>query len=85
MIPCKQISAVMLAAGLTSCAVGQNYHRPETPVPASYMHGGEWRTAAPADAIDRGDWWALFGDETLNDLESRIDRSNQDVAAAAAA
>lgn len=77
------LAAALLA--LSSCAVGPDYHRPQTPVPDAYLHGEMWKTAAPADTLDRGDWWTLFGDTTLNDLETRIDRANQTVAGAAAA
>jgi len=81
----KTPSAIAVLCVLGGCAVGPNYHRPESPVPETYLHGQLWKTAAPADVLDRGDWWTLFGDATLNDLESRVDRANQTVAGAAAA
>src|SRR5438552_2935910 len=44
-----------------------------------------WIVAAPADALERGPWWTLFGDAQLDALVQRVEVSNQNVAAAAAA
>ncbi len=32
-----------------------------------------WLPAAPADALDRGDWWTLFGDPELDRLAAQVD------------
>src|SRR5262245_11795276 len=45
---------------------------------------GGWKTAAPSDALARGEWWRLFGDSSLDALESRALAANQDLYAAAA-
>ena len=75
-----------LAVALAGCAVGPNYQRPEVETPAAFKEGqGEWVHAAPADTLERGPWWQLFGDADLNDLASRVRVSNQNVAAAVAA
>ena len=76
--------AALLVAG---CAVGPDYRRPDVATPAAFKEAKAaegWLPAAPADALDRGDWWALFGDETLNALASQVQVSNQNVAAAVA-
>lgn len=44
-----------------------------------------WFPAAPADELDRGAWWELFGDPVLTSLVEQVQVSNQNVAAAAAA
>ncbi len=44
-----------------------------------------WFPAAPADTLDRGPWWQLFGDPTLSSLVEQVEVSNQNVAAAVAA
>ncbi len=41
--------------------------------------------AAPADALERGPWWKSFKDPVLDQLQSRVDVSNQNVALAVAA
>ncbi|MBX3737791.1 MAG: efflux transporter outer membrane subunit [Candidatus Didemnitutus sp.] len=60
-------------------AIGPDYQRPDVAAPLA------WKTAAtPADALPRDDWWTLFGDPSLNDLEARALAANQNLAAAAA-
>jgi NodT family efflux transporter outer membrane factor (OMF) lipoprotein len=74
-----------LAACLISgCAVGPAYQRPSAPEPAAFKEAQGWVPAAPADTLDRGPWWTLFGDSTLNQLADSIEVSNQNVAAAVA-
>jgi len=77
--------AVLTAASLAGCAVGPNYHRPTAPVPATFKELDGWRPARPADAIDRGQWWTIFGDPDLDALEAMVGISNQNIAAAEAA
>src|SRR5262249_12596562 len=73
-------SAALVGAGallLTGCTVvGPDYARPDVPVPAAFRDlpqkpGIEWQQATPADQAPRGEWWRIFGDEALNDLEAR--------------
>jgi NodT family efflux transporter outer membrane factor (OMF) lipoprotein len=52
---------------------------------ASFKETGDWKPTEPADALSRGPWWRIFNDPVLNDLEERIDISNQNVKSAAAA
>jgi NodT family efflux transporter outer membrane factor (OMF) lipoprotein len=78
-------SGLLGAAVLAGCAVGPNYHRPSTPISAAFKEQPGWTLAAPADALDRGDWWTLFGDPVLDGLEQRVQVSNQNIAAAEAA
>ncbi|HEY4067299.1 MAG TPA: efflux transporter outer membrane subunit [Burkholderiaceae bacterium] len=77
------------AAVLSACAVGPDYRRPELATPAAFKEAptteAGWLPAAPADALDRGAWWQLFGDANLNALVEQVEVSNQNVAAAVAA
>ncbi len=43
-----------------------------------------WHPATPADSELRGDWWTLFGDAGLNDLETRAILQNQSLKSYAA-
>jgi NodT family efflux transporter outer membrane factor (OMF) lipoprotein len=71
---------------LAACAVGPDYQRPSAPTPTAFRETAPgWVQAAPADALDRGPWWTLFGDPALDDLAQRVAVSNQNVAAASAA
>ena len=81
---CKLLVAV-LAVALGGCAVGPAYQRPATPDISSFKEAAGWVAAAPADALERGPWWSLFGDPVLDQLAARVDISNQNVAAAVAA
>ncbi|MDR0533758.1 MAG: efflux transporter outer membrane subunit [Verrucomicrobiales bacterium] len=76
------LSAVLL---LASCAVGPDYKRPEAGAPVAFKEGeGIWKPAQPSDGILRGEWWALFGDETLDGLEQDTAANSQQVAASLA-
>jgi NodT family efflux transporter outer membrane factor (OMF) lipoprotein len=68
-----------LAALLTGCTVGPNYHRPSAPVSASFKEAAGWTPSHPTDAIDKGAWWSMFNDPVLDGLEKRIAISNQTV------
>ena len=78
--------AVTLAMFVAGCAVGPDYQRPTTTIPASYKEAPEgWKVAQPADRIDRGPWWTVYDDARLNELEARLNQSNQTIAQYAAA
>ncbi len=43
------------------------------------QENGTWTVAQPADAKIRGDWWNIFNDPELNDLESQVNINNQNI------
>jgi NodT family efflux transporter outer membrane factor (OMF) lipoprotein len=65
--------------------VGPDYHPPGAPASTSYKELKGWKIAAPRDDVDRGAWWSIYHDKTLDALEREIDFSNQNLAAAEAA
>jgi len=77
--------AVASAFSLCACNMAPAYHRPTTPLPPAFKEAPGWAAAAPADAVAKGQWWLLFNDPVLNDLEARVSVNNQNVIAAAAA
>jgi NodT family efflux transporter outer membrane factor (OMF) lipoprotein len=79
-----RLTLLALAASLAGCAVGPAYQRPTTPQPAAFKELEGWVPAAPADALERGPWWQLFGDPALDALAAGVEVSNQNVAAAVA-
>jgi NodT family efflux transporter outer membrane factor (OMF) lipoprotein len=83
-LPLRLNLLALAASLLAGCAVGPAYQRPSTPEPAAFKEAQGWVPAAPADAIERGQWWTLFGDATLNQLADSIEVSNQNVAASVA-
>jgi NodT family efflux transporter outer membrane factor (OMF) lipoprotein len=75
---------------LSACStMPPSYERPSAAAPAAFKEapsaGSTWFPAAPADALDRGPWWQLFGDPILSSLVEQVEVSNQNVAAAVAA
>lgn len=73
---------------LAACAVGPDYVRPTLATPAAYKEAAatpaNWKPAQPADGDDRGAWWTVFGDTTLDDLETQAVAANQTLAQAQA-
>ncbi|MHB8529320.1 MAG: efflux transporter outer membrane subunit [Caulobacteraceae bacterium] len=79
------LAQAVAVVSLAGCLVGPNYRRPAVPTPAAFKEARGWALAIPSDAADRRDWWVVFGDPVLNDLEARVEVSNQNLAAAEAA
>jgi len=67
------------ASALAGCMVGPNYKRPPVETPPQFKEVAGWQPAAPQDGVDRGAWWSIFNDETLNGLEQKVAVSNQTV------
>jgi outer membrane protein TolC len=73
-------AAAAAALALAACAVGPNYHRPPAAVPVAYKElASGWKLGTPQDAKDRGDWWRIFADPQLDQLERQVNISNQNV------
>jgi NodT family efflux transporter outer membrane factor (OMF) lipoprotein len=79
---CSLAGAITLAA---SCAVGPDYRRPAVETAPAYKEQTDWKPSEPNDAMDRGPWWNIFKDEELAALEAKVEISNENVTAAAAA
>lgn len=75
------IATALLASG---CAVGPDYHRPETPASGAYKEAEGWKPAQPGDHAERGNWWEVFGDAQLNALQEQLQISNQTIQVAEA-
>lgn len=75
----------MVLPPLFGCAVGPDYVRPEMPAPGAFKEAGEWKPGQPQDAAPRGDWWSVYEDPILDDLERQVEVSNQNLKAAEAA
>jgi NodT family efflux transporter outer membrane factor (OMF) lipoprotein len=82
-LPASVTLVAMVALG--GCKVGPNYKAPAMPAPPAYSdsgHNGNWSVATPADTAIREDWWAIYQNPQLNDLEQRCANANQNIAAA---
>jgi NodT family efflux transporter outer membrane factor (OMF) lipoprotein len=65
----------ILAITLTGCAMGPDYQRPTLDTPAQFKEDKGWVQTGTPDLTNDA-WWTIFGDETLNQLESRIEAAN---------
>ncbi|MEB0056943.1 MULTISPECIES: efflux transporter outer membrane subunit [unclassified Variovorax] len=75
----------VLVLSLSGCAIGPRYETPTATNPGAFKEAAAaagWLPAAPADALDRGEWWKLFNDGNLDELAARVQVSNQNIAAA---
>lgn len=71
------VSVVMLILFAQSCAVGPNYHQPETKSNDTY------RYATSTDSIINLKWWEIFNDPTLDTLIVVALRENKNMLIAA--
>jgi NodT family efflux transporter outer membrane factor (OMF) lipoprotein len=83
-------AAVLLAAG--GCNLAPHYEPPKPQKSEGYKEavaGGDsagqgWKIAEPQDAAIRNNWWEVYQDPKLNELEERVAISNQTIVAAEA-
>ena len=79
------LATITLALLTAGCVIGPRYQRPTSVDVSAYKEADGWLPAAPADALERGPWWRLFGDPVLDQLAAQVEVSNQNVAQAASA
>ncbi|WP_341958541.1 efflux transporter outer membrane subunit [Pseudomonas sp. RC10] len=78
--------ALVIAGALTlqGCSLAPTYHAPAVPLPEHYREdAGPWHPAQPADQL-QAQWWQVFGDKQLDDLQQQLLNANPDLAAALA-
>ena len=81
---CRTLGLLALSIALAGCAIGPDYQRPSVDTPVQFKQADGWKAAVPADALERGAWWQLYGDAELNALVERLNLSNQSLAASEA-
>ncbi|RXH57833.1 Heavy metal RND efflux outer membrane protein, CzcC family [Granulicella sibirica] len=68
--------------------VGPKYVKPAVPMaqaPDAYKETDpNWKPASPSDTALKGDWWLMFNEPVLNDLEVKVAASNQSLKVAEA-
>jgi NodT family efflux transporter outer membrane factor (OMF) lipoprotein len=82
----------LLALPLAGCHVAPPYSRPKIEIPQSYKElrspGSQvspvWKQSEPKDDTVRSRWWEVFNDAELNELQEKVNISNQNISAAAA-
>lgn len=79
------VGLLSTTSSLGGCMVGPDYKKPlpaTDPTPAYKETRGEtygiaFEPALPRDTVDRGPWWTIYGDGTLDGLMADVDVSNQ--------
>lgn len=79
----------LFAVLLAGCSLAPKLEPPALEVPAQFKQltpeeRGQWKTAQPADGQPRGEWWRVFNDPVLDQLEQEADAASPTLAAAAA-
>jgi NodT family efflux transporter outer membrane factor (OMF) lipoprotein len=80
-------SALIIATALSGCSTPAPIRPVQMDVPASFKEAKEWglwKTARPDAAKVPDDWWTLFNDTALNDLQKRVLVGNENLKASAA-
>ncbi len=82
LLPKAAFRWAVLVLALCSCVVGPNYERPDVKgLTPTQWH---WKVAEPSDTIPKGEWWGVFKDPVLNELETLTVSNNQNLRAAVA-
>jgi NodT family efflux transporter outer membrane factor (OMF) lipoprotein len=81
----RLVSLALLGTGLAGCAVGPDYEAPQTQAPASWQaaHSGDTQLHPAQGNVRLGeDWWTLFNDPVLNNLQRRAGKASPDLQSA---
>ncbi|WP_020677242.1 efflux transporter outer membrane subunit [Geopsychrobacter electrodiphilus] len=78
----RSILIPLLLLFLGGCALGPNYQKPAALVPIHYKNDAPWKTATPSDQLEKGNWWEIYADDSLNGLEQQANAANQTLKAA---
>lgn len=80
-------SALIIAGALSACSTPAPIRPVQMEVPASFKEAKEWglwKTARLDAAAVPDDWWSLFNDQALNDLQRQVLAGNENLKASAA-
>jgi NodT family efflux transporter outer membrane factor (OMF) lipoprotein len=78
-----------MSALVASGCVGPPYVKPTVDSPSAFKESspaayagadpGAWQPAQPQDAALKGNWWEIFGEPELNELERQLNINNQNI------
>lgn len=87
--PTAGMAAIVVLMGMMAgCRVGPRYHAPAPPAataanykesPVNFKDADGWKVASPQDAMIRGNWWEVFQEPELNELEKQLNVNNQNI------
>lgn len=64
---------------LAGCTVGPNYHRPPVATAPAYEEPHQQTAATATPAIAWSNWWTVFHDPVLDNLEAQATGANRDI------
>ena len=64
---------------LAGCTVGPNYHRPPVPTAPAFEGPHDQASATAVPAIAWSNWWTVFHDPVLDNLETQSAGANRDI------
>lgn len=83
----EQLALALVMAGaltLQGCSLAPTYKVPAVAMPEHFKEDtGPWHPAKPTDQ-SQSQWWSVFQDKQLDDLQQRLLKANPDLAAALA-
>lgn len=79
--PASLVASLVLLAG---CSSAPDYKKPEIVMPAAWQSTAPFVQGVPADHIPKGQWWVIFQDPQLNQLEQQAITQNQTLQVAVA-
>lgn len=87
MKPTNVVPSLIASACITllaGCTVGPNYHRPAVPAAPAYQESHSEVAAQSTPDIAWSNWWTVFNDPVLDNLESQATDANRDIRIAVA-
>ena len=76
--------SLVIAAMLSACTAPVPLAMVPMDVPASFKESGLWKPARPNAAAVPDDWWRMFNDAVLDDLQRQVVLGNENLKASAA-
>jgi NodT family efflux transporter outer membrane factor (OMF) lipoprotein len=67
---------------LSACAVGPDYQKPNVDTSTNWKTEAGWSLSEPSDEMLKGDWWTVFGDDPLSQLQQLASKNNLTLAQA---
>lgn len=80
----KTLPMLAIALLATACATPPPYQKPAIEVSTTFKESALWKNASTNAATVPDDWWLLFDDPALNDLQKQVIVGNENLKSAAA-
>jgi NodT family efflux transporter outer membrane factor (OMF) lipoprotein len=75
----SSLTLLALSTLLTACSLAPTYQRPPVDVGTAFKEGSFWKAANPQAASVPDEWWRLFKDPVLDELQTRVLLGNENL------